>query len=160
MITPSTIIRAFDLRHIGTCPTCIRVSFWVMILSWLIVAIALILDLKNAAPVISVVASALTLLWLAHIIMRAINSVRPDRLDDPSRRLALGSFAVTAAKAAIGAVVMSAAVFPSQLARADSGCGGWAGNSGCVLCGDCYRQTANCQCYPCRSCGNNCSGPC
>lgn len=153
MITLSSIIRSFDLRHIGTCPTCMRISFLAMILSWLLAYVAITVD-SNATVLIGIATVSLTLLWLAHITTRVMRSIPSNLPQDNSRRLAIR----TLAKAAVGAALMSA-TFPWQ-AHADSGCGGWAGNSGCRSCNSCQRQTADCRCYSCRSCGNNCSGNC
>jgi len=154
MVRLSSIIRTFNVRNIGTCATCMRISFLAMALSWLLVLAALTLDL-NAKVLIYAVSIGLTLLWLAHIITRAARSMHPSGADDYSRRLAIRTFV----KAAVGAAVVSGAAFPWQ-AHADSGCGGWSGNSGCSPCSACQRQTSDCQCYSCRSCGSNCSGSC
>ncbi len=153
MVSLSAIIRAFDIRHVGSCPTCMRISFLTMFLSWVSVLCALALDLK-ATTLISAVSILLTLLWLTHVVRYAMRSTHSDQPQNKSRRLA-----IRLGTAAIGAAAMSVA-FPLQ-ARADSACGGWGGGSNCPPCSDygygpCMRQNAGCGCYYCRSCGNNC----
>ena len=61
MVTPSSIIRIFDVRHIGIFPTCIRISFPAMCFAWLLVLGALTLLDLNAKVLISVTSIALTL---------------------------------------------------------------------------------------------------
>lgn len=153
MLTLSSIARMFDVRLLGTCPTCMRISFLAMILSWAFVLGALLFDL-NAQVLISVASIGLTLLWLAHIITRAKLSIPHDRPENHSRRLAIR----TIANAAVGAAVMTVA-FPWQ-AHAISGCGGWSGSSCPNKCTSCERQNADCECYTCRSCGSTCVGDC
>lgn len=155
MVTRSAFLRMFDLRHVGVCPTCIRTSFVATVLSWLLVLSTFLLQL-HATTLIIIAASSFTLLWLAHIFTRAIRF--PNQTEQPrdaSKRRVFG----TIAKAALAAAMMSATVFP-RTARADSGCGGWAGNSGCNPCvNNCFRQDVNCNCYACHSCcqgGGNC----
>jgi hypothetical protein len=156
MKTLASVIQTFNLRHVGVCPTCVRISFRVMILSWVIVLNALALNLYAHPMMILVPSCGLTLLWSAHVITRALRSMPMQRLGDPSRRLAIRAFV----KAAAGAAVMSVAA-TSRQARADSGCGGWAGNSGCGgPVGPCQRQTVDCRVYSCRSCGEGCTGNC
>src|SRR6267154_1560730 len=98
MVTLSSILRTLDLRHVGTCPTCMRISFLAMVLSWLLVLGALTLGL-NATLLISIGSAGLTLLWLTHVITRAIRSINPP--ENHSRRLAIQTFAKAAAKAAV-----------------------------------------------------------
>ncbi len=150
----SSIIRSFDLRHIGTCPTCIRISFFLMAVSWLFVVVAYLADLNSELPIIGG-SFVFTFLWLSHVFARGIRSIPTNQPENLSRRIAIQAFA----KAALGAVAVSVTLIPSR-ARADSGCGGWAGSSGCdPLTGPwarCYRQRTDCSYYACRSCGNDC----
>jgi uncharacterized membrane protein len=148
-----TVTHIFDVRYIGTCPTCMRISFCSMILSWCCLLGNFALDpsemwLSLAASVV------FTLLWLLHITRRALLVTYYDKPSDPSRRLAL-RFALSVA----GAAATSAA-FPGQ-ARADSACGGWGPGSDCEPCsnygrGECMKQNAGCGCYYCHSCGADC----
>ena len=150
----STILRSFDLRHVGTCPTCMRISFASMFLSWLLVSAGLLLDWNALLP-IALVSLGLTLVWLAHVTTRPVQSMLVDAPHDKTRRQALKALA----KGVLAAAMVSAVPFD---AYALSGCGGWAGNSGCRRCKDgtrvtrCERQDNDCTCYFCRSCGNNC----
>jgi hypothetical protein len=147
-MTLSSIVRTFDLRHVGECPTCMRISFMAMSLAALATIASSLLGLNTA--LFAMLAVGLALLWLAHIVTRAIRSARRHHQADPSRRLAIRTFA----QVAVGAAAMSAIPWG---AHADSGCGGWAGNSGCRPCASsCQRQRNDCSCYSCRSCGNNC----
>jgi hypothetical protein len=154
MISFSDIVRSFDLRHVGTCPTCMRISFVSMILSWLLAYAALMSGWSALLP-IALASGALTLVWLAHVTVRPIQAMLADQPHSGARRGALR----TLAKGVLAATLVSA--FPWQ-AYALSGCGGWAGNSGCRRCKDgrvvtgCMRQDNDCTCYTCRSCGNNC----
>lgn len=153
MPTLSSIIRAFDIRNVGTCPTCMRISFAVMLSSWVLLACALFFT-SAASIVVAVLSTALTVLWIAHIVARSAQSIRTWVIpENQSRRLAIRK----AVMAVLGAAAMSAM---SSKAYADSGCGGWAGNSGCApLTGPwarCYRQRTDCSYYACRSCGNDC----
>ncbi len=128
MIMPSlsTIIRSFDLRDIGECPTCIRISFIAMVVTW----IALIFSTTfypDSTPLIAFMSTLFTLLWSIHILVRSIRMSRSSEPEDNSRRLVMRTFAL----AVMSAIAISA--FPRQ-ARADSACGGWSGNSGCNPC--------------------------
>jgi hypothetical protein len=149
----SAIIRMFDIRHVGTCPTCMRISFGAMILSWVFTFGVLTVDFATAAFLFGI-SVLLTLLWLAHIVRRAVQSVLSDQSQIESRRLAL-RFGVSLAGAAVTSIA-----FPGR-SRADSACGGW--GSSCEPCtsqygsrGNCMRQNSSCGCYYCRSCGNGC----
>jgi hypothetical protein len=82
-----------------------------------------------------------------------VNAIRFTSANQPEshpRRLAIRSFA----RAVAGAAVMSVA-FPWQ-AHAQSACGGWSGGNGCRPCNRCQRQTNDCVCFDCRSCGPDC----
>jgi hypothetical protein len=153
MATLWYIIRAFDLRHVGQCPTCMRISFGLMALSWTLVFTAAAMDL-SALPM-TVGSAGLTFVWLAHIMTRSIQSVVARTTFSDSRRKTLKALA----KGILAAALVSAFPLP---AHALSGCGGWAGNSGCSGCRDgtgvtsCERQDNDCTCYFCRSCGNGC----
>lgn len=154
IVRVSDFIRILNFRNLGTCPKCIRIAFLVMVFSWLVVAIALSLHSKATASVwIAVLASGFTILWLAHVATWAMRSHRLSHPADPSRRLAMGALG----RAVLGAAIMSStAIFPRQ-AQAYSGCGGWAGNSGCISVGHCFRQDSDCRPIgPCRSCGDDC----
>ena len=154
VVNGASILQTFDLRLVGTCPTCMRVSFFTMVTTWAAV-LAASLYYVPAMPWLASVAGLLTLLWLAHITARTKwnyqNSTRSKPVDR-SRLLALRSVA----KAAVALVGMSAMMISP--ARADSSCGGWSGNSGCSACsgGSCYRQRTDCSCYKDRGCGNSC----
>ena len=148
----SSIVGIFDLRRIGMCDRCLRTSFVAMICAWIVVFIAN--QLAYPTGPIALISISLTALWLAHIVTRASRSTQPAELENNARRRALRSFG----RAIVGAAGLSVA-FPWQ-AHADSGCGGWAGNSGCLPCTRCSRQDRNCNCYSCRSCGSNCNGNC
>lgn len=154
MLLLSSIIRSFDLRNIGTCPTCIRISFLSMAVFWVFVFVAYLVNLHAELPLL-VGSVVFTVLWLAHVFARGIRSIPTNQPESLSRRIAIRAFA----RAALGAVAVSVALIPSR-ASADSGCGGWAGNSGCQpLSGPwarCYRQRTDCSYYACRSCGNDC----
>lgn len=148
------LFRAFDIRHIGSCPTCLRVSFFTMVSSWLFLVASLSLGLA-VPPLADALPVLFSLLWLAHVVRRATLSVRHDQLRTNSTRRVALRFAL----AVMGAAAVSVA-FPWE-ARADSGCGGWAGNSGCEPCSNygvarCMRQNSSCGCYYCRSCGSDC----
>lgn len=153
-INISTIWRSFDLKQVGMCPTCMRISFLAMSVSWVLAAGSIATDIPLLKVFTLFTSSALTMLWFAHVFMRAERSSGLNQPEDRSRRVAIQAFA----RAVIGAAVMSTgALLPWQGAHADSGCGGWAGNSGCRnSCGSCQRQDSNCNCHDCRSCGSNC----
>jgi hypothetical protein len=145
----SSVIRSFDLRHVGTCRKCMRISFLAMTMSWVLLFGGLWLC-PNAAIVVSIGAVSLTAVWAAHVVARSMRSVRAELPKDYSRRLAIR----TAVMAAAGATVVSVV---SSRAYADgvSGCGGWGGGpeSGCSPCpSNCYRQNDECGCVPCASC--------
>lgn len=145
-----SVLRTFDMRQVGACSFCMRVSFQAMTIAWIAVAAALSFHLDWwLLPLI--LAALLSALWLAHIVGRAIRS-SADIPDDRGRRAAIGGMLK-----AIGAAAAISVAFPRG-AHADSGCGGWAGNSGCSSgCGRCQRQRANCSCTGSdRSCGQGC----
>lgn len=154
MINGASILRTFDLRSVGTCPTCMRISFFTMVTAWVAVLAASFYYPPAMLWLVSI-AGLTTLLWLAHITARTKwnyqNSTKSESVDR-SRLVALR----TVAKAAVALAGMSAMMISP--ARADSGCGGWAGNSGCRPCpgGSCYRQRTDCSCYPDRGCGDGC----
>jgi hypothetical protein len=146
------IIRILNTSRLGTCPTCTRIAFLAATFSWSLPLIASIFG-REGVLFILVAPVGLTLLWIAHVIMAARRSAHSNLPENLSRRLAMWTFA----KSIISAAAISALPIA---ARADSGCGGWAGNSGCSPCPDymrhCYRQDSNCMCYACRSCGDDC----
>jgi hypothetical protein len=47
MITLPSIVKTFDVRDIGKCPTCMRISFLAMLLSWLLVWVVFAMDLTR-----------------------------------------------------------------------------------------------------------------
>lgn len=145
-----SVLRAFDLRQLGNCPFCMRVSFQAMAAAWITAttAIALHLDWWHLSMILAALLSAV---WLAHIVGRAIRS-SIDVPDDQGRRVAIGRMLK-----AIGAAAAISVAFPRS-AHADSGCGGWAGNSGCPRgCLPCQRQRSDCSCTGNdRSCGQTC----
>lgn len=147
------LVKMFDMRNVGTCPKCIRLSFLTMLLVcasacylWTFGVIGTLAFFGISIPFMC--------LWMAHVIRRASLSFRLHRQHDGSKRLAL-----RLGLALMGSVATSIA-FPWD-ARADSACGGWGGNSGCDSCdrygvGRCMRQNSACGCYYCRSCGSDC----
>jgi hypothetical protein len=159
------ILHSFDLRNLGRCPTCMRISFASMIASWLLTLSAVALGWQSTAFII-LLAVAFSLVWLAHIVRRATLDISHNEPVELGRRLALRSTARNVMGAIFGAAALSVSF--SSSVRADSGCGGWAGNNQCTnYCSNesggptrCQRQTANCSCYYCRSCGSGCSGNC
>jgi hypothetical protein len=144
----SSVIRSFDLRHVGTCWRCMRISFVAMTVSWVLLCGALWLC-PDAVIFASIGPISLTAVWLAHVVALSTRSARSELPENYSRRLAIR----TAVMATAGAAVMSAM---SSKAYADlSGCGGWGGGpeSGCRPCpNNCYRQNDECGCTPCASC--------
>jgi hypothetical protein len=146
----SSVLRSFDLRYVGTCRKCMRISFAAMTLSWVAFCAAVWVG-PAASAAAAALCVALTALWIAHIAARSTRVVRSQLPTDYSRRLALHA-AVTAIAGAAAVSVLS------QRAFADgdmSACGGWNGGpeSGCKPCpSNCYRQSAECGCVPCASC--------
>jgi hypothetical protein len=157
MIDLHAFVRIFDLSLLGGCPRCIRISGQTAALSWVGLAGIVAAGFEAICLYSSlVIACGLTALWFAHLIVRSVRNVRPDEVAMTSRRRAIRAFVSTL----IGTAAMS--ILP-ETALADSGCGGWAGNSGCPPCPyprNCHRQTPSCQCYPCSSCGSGCPGNC
>lgn len=152
-ISGSSIVGAFDLRRVGMCARCMRTAFIALAIAWLCVLASWTGSLSVTTPFVFAVAALLTLLWASHVVARAFREIANG---PTSRRLALRGIS----SAVLGAVVVSVALIPSKEARADSSCGGWSGNSGCKACGACQRQTSDCRCYSCRSCGDKCTGNC
>ena len=144
-----SVIRSFDLRHLGMCRRCMRISFAAMAVSWLLFGGALWLYpaaalFAAAAPV------ALTAVWIGHIVARSTRSVRSELPRNYSRRLAIRTAVMAVAAAAATSVA-------SNKAHADglSPCGGWGGGpeSGCRRCpNNCYRQNDECSCVRCATC--------
>jgi len=155
-MTFSAVMRSFDLRHVGTCGTCMRISFAAMSASWVLLGGAFWLW-PDTVAVASIGPIALTAIWIAHIAARSSRVVCSELPESYSRRLAIR----TAIMATAGAAAMSVV---STKARADglSPCGGWGGGaeSGCKPCpNNCYRQNDECGCARCDSCchgGNEC----
>lgn len=149
-----SVFGIFDTKKIGSCPTCMRMSFALMVISWLVLFFTFEKNLDEK-PISLALSISLTILWLTHLLVRVkmVILANSDQLNNQERRVVIGSFA----KAIVGAVLLSA--LPPKI-YADSGCGGWAGNSGCLPCTRCQRQDSNCNCYECQSCGDNCSGSC
>jgi hypothetical protein len=73
MATSSFVVKTFDLRHLGACPTCMRISFLAMIGSWLLLLVAGPVSLS--VYTIAGLAIFLTCLWLAHISFRALRTL-------------------------------------------------------------------------------------
>ena len=153
MPTVSALLRTIDLRRVGTCQTCMRISFIMMLASWAISLAATSANLK-VSQFICGISIVFTLLWLSHVFTRARRSIYFDGNHDGTRRAALRTFG----KAVLGAAVTSASLLMSEKARADSGCGGWSGGGGCSHgCGRCQRQDSNCNCSSNdRGCGDGC----
>jgi hypothetical protein len=97
-----------------------------------------------------VLASGLTLLWVAHAIafLLRIRLPREDKLDRGRR----SSFALLGRGVAAVALI---SFLPTEVQAQYGGCGG----DGC---GDCYRpfwpREGGRICWRCHSCGNNCGG--
>jgi len=145
----SSVIRSFDLKHVGTCRKCMRISFGMMIVSWLLLGAALWVC-PGAVIFAAVAPLGLTALWFAHVAARSARSVRSQLPTNHSRRLAMRT-AVTAVAGAAVMSVVSGKVYADGL----SACGGWGGGpeSGCNPCpSNCYRQNDECGCTPCGSC--------
>jgi membrane-bound metal-dependent hydrolase YbcI (DUF457 family) len=161
MITLKTLVSILDLKKVGACPACMRISFVLMAISWLSLFLSFEYSLEPKLAFL-VLASGLTVLWLIHVIRRIMIVIKTHPEHYPinkERRTAIGNIT----KVALGAVLLSAL---PQRVFASSGCGGWAGNSGCgtppasigVFPIGCYRQENNCNWTgPCNSCGSNCS---
>lgn len=151
MFNLAYVIRAFDLRRVGSCAKCIKISFILMLSLWVLVVSQF--SFGSGMKVTVAGAVIFSALWLSHVFGRAIRMTNNDVHGIESRRRALRKFA----SAAAGAIVTSLAIaIPS--AYADSGCGGWAGNSGCPSgCSSCQRQRSDCSCTGSdRSCGDGC----
>ena len=149
--------KSFDLRHIGLCSICMRMSFKAALFAAVFWLATLALLAPAAIQLITgLLTAVLACLWLAHVARRAHLKLIEQDQPDMHRRYALGRVLAVLA----GAISVSVA-FPRP-AHALSGCGGWAGNSGCSRCADgsyvtaCERQDEQCRCYFCRSCGNRC----
>jgi hypothetical protein len=145
----SAVIRSFDLRHLGTCRRCMRISFVTMTVSWVLLCGALWLC-PDAVILASVGPVGLTAVWVAHVVARSTRSVRSELPKNYSRRLAIRTAVMAAAGAAVVSVISSRA-----FADGMSACGGWGGGpeSGCSPCpSNCYRQNDECGCAPCASC--------
>jgi hypothetical protein len=149
----STVVRSFDLRHVGTCWRCMRISFATLTVSWVLLFGALWLW-PDVAIFASIGPIGLTAVWIAHVVAHSARAVRSEPPENYSRRLAIR----TAVMAVAGAAAVSVM---SRKAHADglSPCGGFSGQgpeSGCRPCpNNCYRQSAeDCSCFPCDSCCN------
>ena len=152
----AAVLGLIDLRRVGACPRCMKASFCSAAIAWLGAVGLSLIGSDTWSIALVTFAVVLSSLWLAHVVARATRILSVSEPHDSNRRL---TFKRTA-KALTSAVVVSVAVGPWAGALADSGCGGWAGNSGCLPCRPCDRQRANCECYECASCGQNCSGHC
>ncbi|WP_407046132.1 DUF3624 family protein [Mesorhizobium abyssinicae] len=140
------ILTRYAWGKLGNCSKCVRTSLWVALGLWLF---------SMASPpgstaflALCIVASAASLLWLAHIMAYAIKAKAADSDRDPvdlSRRSAMS----LARQFAFALIVTSV---PSR-AFAMGSCGSCPQP---VADGDCYRDDYNGGCARCRSCGNNC----
>lgn len=146
-----SVLRTFNLRQLGSCAFCMRVSFQAMAAAWAAAATATVMDLDWVCYPSMIAAVLLSALWLAHIVGRAVRS-SINAPEDNERRIAIRRILK-----AIGTAATISVAIPRN-AHADSGCGGWAGNSGCSRgCSPCARQRADCSCTGNdRSCGQNC----
>lgn len=147
----SSVIRSFDLRHVGTCWRCMRISFVTMTVSWVLLFGALWLY-PHAAMFASIGPISLTAVWIAHVVAQSARFVRSELPENYSRRLAIRTAVAAVAGAAVVSVMSSKAH-----AQGLSPCGGFRGGgseSGCRPCpNNCYRQSAeDCSCLPCDSC--------
>lgn len=143
-----SLVRTFDVRLLGTCAKCARISFGVSAASWILLSLAALAGL-HINMLFFLGSIVLTALWIGHILARAVRATPPQF---ESRRAALTRFALAIGGAAVTSLLLS---IP---AHADSGCGGWAGNSGCDPCpeGNCYRQRTDCSCWKDTGCGSHC----
>ena len=145
----SSVIRSFDLRHVGACRKCMRISFAAMTMSWMLLCGALWLC-PDAAILVAIGPVVLTAVWVAHVGARSARTVRAELPQDYSRRFALRTAVMAVAGAAVVSVMSS-----NAYADGMSVCGGWGGGpeSGCQPCpSNCYRQNDECGCFLCGSC--------
>lgn len=150
-MTFSAVMRSFDLRHVGTCWRCMRISFGAMAVSWALWLGAMWL-FPHAAMFAAIGPIGLTGVWIAHIAAQSTRAVRSELPRNYSRRLAIR----TALAAVAGAAAVSI-MTPKARAQGLSPCGGFRGQgseSGCRPCpNNCYRQSSeDCGCMPCDSC--------
>jgi hypothetical protein len=126
------IIRMLDIRHVGTCPRCMRISFLAMTSSWIFTLGLLALGF-NATFLIAI-SIVLTLLWVAHVVRRTTRSTHSHQPQDNSRRLAfrlalalIGSAAISVAfrgkhepiVVVVVGLVIAAATIVTNMAWAD-----------------------------------------
>ena len=104
MKTASFILSIFNFRNLGYCSLCMRISFAAMILSWLLALGLLMLNVSTMAVVVGAMSLALTTLWLAHVIKRAIRSIPKESVEINAKRGALRTFG----RAMLGAAVVDA----------------------------------------------------
>lgn len=103
MKTASFLISFFSFRNLGACPLCMRISFSAMTLSWLIVFGAILIGADLSVTVFGALSSALTILWLGHVIARAMRSLPPKPVETDARRTAMRTFG----RAMVGAAAVS-----------------------------------------------------
>ena len=130
MINLSTIIRSFDLRHVGTCPTCMRISFGSMITAWAVLLVGYSLS-SSVFLSVTVAAIILTILWFAHIFAFSKRYVFSKKEYNPKRRNLLKIF--------IKASIAGAALSWSTAAFACTELGGE-----CTKKSDCCSEAIGC----------------
>lgn len=112
------IASMLDLRNLGVCPLCMRLSFLGMILSWLLLLGTMTLD-ADATAMVGTASVVLTFFWLAHISTRAIRSLPPKQIEIGARRVALRAFG----RAIVGAATVSVVLFSTSKTAESAECG-------------------------------------
>ena len=146
-------------KNLGECGRCIRKAFHVAAAAWVLTIILKVFDEFAFSQALLFVASALTLLWLAHMLVHArkvtIMAKKEDVAsggDDVSRRALFPLFA----KTLFATVLLSATPSFAQSFPCTNGTGSCEQDN-------CPRCTRPCYgpggCIKCRSCGADCGEP-
>lgn len=142
--------------NLGNCSFCIRAAFRAAAAGWGVTLLVAALGWPAILTLAIIGATALTVLWAAHLLVHARKIILAESLEvvQPevlvSRRATFPLFIRTVCAAA----VMSAAPALADHVECPNGVGACGNN-----CGPCYRPCyggPTTPCVRCRSCGNDC----
>jgi len=156
MLIPLGRLKSHVWNSLGSCSFCVRTAFRAAVAGWGITLLVAAVGGTTFFTLAIVGASALTALWLVHIVAYATKvtlkehrpSVHPQFAE--SRRAFFPLFIRT---------VCAIAIVSAAPARADHiPCPGGTGACGAGNCGECYRPCyqGNTPCVRCYICGNDC----
>jgi hypothetical protein len=140
-----SLLQSIIWRHMGNCTACTAKAFLAASVAWLLSIFAT----GEAWTVSTVLAAALTTLWLTHVIVYAKKTVVS--ADSEATSVVLARRRALLLAKAIGVAAVGSAISSKVFAMGSCGSCGTLRNDW-----QCWRDGLDGQCYRCRSCGSNC----